>query len=190
MHDVGVGQIMKLITALALLLSMVIPQAAYCAEESQQFTAIGAFSNMRFTEEHQYGAEVHLWREGDGFVGLFFFSEGLIGDTPIGLIENVEYDSTTGAISFTSRLTIGQHFCNVHRDVPSRDGFGFKGTLSSSSLSGALSRSDALHPANRPIEENVILKKVSDDGAPRVYASRADWETAYRETLKVRGPKW
>jgi hypothetical protein len=187
---VGCGEIMKLRMALVLSFSTIVFQAAHCAEKSKNLTAIGSYSNMRFTKEHQYGSEVHLWRDSDHFVGHFFFSEGLSGDTPIGLIENVEYESKTGAISFSARLTTGQHFCNVHRDVPSRDAFNFKGTLSASSLSGALSRADALHPGNQPVTENVILKKASDDGTPRVYASREAWEAAYREAFKARGPKW
>jgi len=145
---------------------------------------------MRFTQEHQYGTEVHLWREGADLFGLLFYSGGrLIGDPPTGLLEDIRYDSKTGAISFVSKLTTGQHFCKVHKDVPAHDLFSFNGKLSEYSLSGVLTRSDALHPENPPtVEEQVMLKKTS--GAITDHRSRADWEAMLKKTLKFRGPKW
>ena len=47
-------------------------------------TVVGEFTNMRFTQEHQYGYELTLWRAGGCLVGFFHRAEGLAGDTPMG----------------------------------------------------------------------------------------------------------
>jgi hypothetical protein len=50
--------------------------------DSTTIHPLGAFSNMRFTEEHAYGYRVDLWWAGPCRFGLFEASEGLSGDTP------------------------------------------------------------------------------------------------------------
>ena len=178
-------------TWLALVLTLLIPHAGDANGEPQKFSTIGSFSNMRFTQEHQYGVEVQLWREGQELLGLLSYSEGLIGDTPTGLLEQVRYDPQTGEVSFRARLTTGQHFCKLHKDVPSRDLFIFQGRLSRSSVTGVLKRSDLLHPESPTSEERVVLRKLKGEGANQVdYRSRSEWNTAAREILRLRGPKW
>jgi len=132
-----------------------------------------------------------LWREGTDLFGLFSYAEGLMGDTPTGLLEDVKYDPASGIIAFRSRLTTGRHFCKVHNNVPSRDVFTFQGKLTNSSLAGVLKRSDALHPENIPKEEKVSLKKMVGEAWDQPsYDSRAGWEAAVNQILKLRGPKW
>jgi hypothetical protein len=58
---------------------------------------VGEFSNVRYTAEHAYGYAVQLWRDGDRLIGLLMVSEGLQGDTPTGMLENVRFNSRTGA---------------------------------------------------------------------------------------------
>lgn len=159
------------------------------AGQSAQIVGLGTFSNFRFTEEHQYGASVQLWREGEAVFGLFSYSQGLIGDTPAGLLEKVSFDSKTGHISFTARLTMGLHGCKVHSNVPSQDIFHFDGVLSKTSLSGTLKHADNLHKEQAPTEENIVLKK-SDDWVVTQYTSREQWETGIKDILRFRGPKW
>ena len=175
---------------LTLALMLFVSQTGRANEEPSAFTAIGSFSNMRFTQEHQYGSEIQLWREGANLLGFFFHSDGgLTGDTPAGLIENVTYNPATGMISFVSKLTIGQHFCKVHQDIPSRDSFTFQGKLSNSSLSGVLKRADGLHPENPPMAEEVTLKRMGAENQP-LYSTRASWDAASKQILKFRGPRW
>lgn len=159
------------------------------ADQSAQIVGLGTYSNFRFTEEHQYGASVQLWREGEAVFGLFSYSQGLIGDTPAAMIEKVSFDSKTGHISFAARLTMGLHGCKVHRNVPSQDVFHFDGVLSKTSLSGTLKHADNLHKELAPTEENIVLKK-SDDWVVTQYASRAQWEAGMKDMLRFRGPKW
>ena len=176
---------------LALVLTLLAAQPGRSSGESQRFTTIGSFSNMRFTEEHQYGAEIQLWKEGGELLGLFSFSEGLIGDTPTGLLEHTKYDPRTGIFSFEARLTTGQHFCTLHKDVPSRDVFSFRGKLSRGSVSGVLKRSDLLHPEAPATEERVVLRRSTGKHANQAdYRSRSEWSAASGKILKLRGPKW
>src|SRR6059036_1337382 len=75
--------------------------------DSASIRVVGAFSNMRYTEEHAYGYTVDLWRAGDCLFGFLLASEGLAGDTPTGLLEEVQYNERTGALSFRARLSTG-----------------------------------------------------------------------------------
>jgi hypothetical protein len=171
------------------LLGLIVFSVIAQADQSPKMFALGAFSNFRFTEEHQYGAGVQLWREGEAVFGLFSYSQGLIGDTPAGVVEKVSFDPKTGHISFTARLTMGMHGCKVHSNVPSQDVFHFDGVLSNMSLSGTLRYTDNLHQELAPTEENVVLKK-SDDWVVTQYRTREQWEAGVKDILKSRGPKW
>ncbi|MSO22732.1 MAG: hypothetical protein EXQ58_05645 [Acidobacteria bacterium] len=166
-------------TWLVFVLTLFVSQVVHTDSGSQRFISLGSFSNMKFTEEHQYGAKVQLWREGTELLGLFSYSEGLIGDTPTCLLKHTKYDPQTGNISFHTKLTTSQHFCKIHKDVPSHDQFDFQGKLSNSSAAGVLKRSDALHPENPPTEEKVVLKKLVGEEANQTdYRSRSEWESA------------
>jgi len=155
----------------------------------QPFVAVGSYSNFRFTKEHQYGAGVDLWRDGSTLVGLFSYSAGLAGDTPTGRLEDVSFDPNTGRISFTARLTMGEHACKVHAAVPSQDVYRFSGVLADRSLSGTLRHADNLHPEAAPTEERVILLRSDEEPVVR-YTSREQWESGIGAILRFRGPRW
>jgi hypothetical protein len=84
---------------------------------------IGEYSNMRYTAEHAYGYTVQLWQDGNQFFGLFMSAFGLAGDTPTGLLEDVKFNPSTGALSFTARLTVGSAYLGEGRQEPTRDFF-------------------------------------------------------------------
>ena len=122
-------------------------------------------------------------------IGLFLVSQGLQGDTPTGMLENVRLDSHTGALSFTSKLTTGLAVLPGGRQEPSRDLFEFSGTLKAAALTGTLKRSDlrqSLRPGSR---ERVQLKIQPQAVMPRA-SSYAEWKRQAGEILKRRGPKW
>ena len=159
------------------------------AGELQPFTALGAYSNFRFTQEHQYGAQVELWKDGSSLVGRFYYSEGLIGDVPVGLLEKIEFDPVTGKIAFSAKLTRGEHSCRIHKNVPGRDLYNFEGVLTATSISGILKHADGLHPEQAPTEEKTVLQKL-DAASIIQYQSREEWESATKTILRYRGPKW
>lgn len=175
----------KYITIILLFFSVIVQ-----AEQSKNFTSLGAFSNFRFTTEHQYGSGIQLWQKGESLFGLFSYSQGLIGDTPTGEIENASFNPKTGHIVFIARLTTGQHFCNVHKKgVHSQDIFTFNGVLSSTSLVGTLNYTDNLHQDRAPIPQKIILKKTKDWFNIQ-FKDRDQWNIVVKKILKYRGPKW
>jgi len=173
------------IALLGLILFFVVAQAG----ESQKVSALGMYSNFRFTEEHQYGAGVQLWQEGAALFGLFSYSQGLMGDTPAGALENVVFDSETGRLSFSAKLTMGLHGCKFHNNVPSQDVFSFDGVFVNDSISGTLRHSDNLHHEQAPTEETIVLKR-SENWIVTQYQNREQWEADIKNILKFRGPRW
>src|SRR5689334_12968176 len=99
------------------------------AQAAISISVVGEFSNMRFTGEHAYGYSVQVWRAGGQLVGLFLASEGLAGDTPAGILENVTFDTRTGALSFRAKLSIGSDVQANGSQAPSWDLFEFTGKL-------------------------------------------------------------
>ncbi len=163
----------------ARLLLAVLPLiAASFAQAPRPITFVGEFSNMRYTEEHAYGYSIQLWREGAAVFGLFLASEGLAGDTPTGLLDDLKYDPRSGKLSFKAKLTMGVDA----RQQPSHDLFEFDGTLSARAVSGVVKHGAA--------SERINLRKLQPDAAlaqPRTYD---EWKLQTDEILRRRGPKW
>jgi hypothetical protein len=159
------------------------------ADPPQKIITRGTFSNYQYTDEHQYGAGVQIWQEGSGLFGIFANAQGLIGDTPTGVLENISFDSKTGRISFTAKLTMGLHSCKTHENIPSQDIFNFAGVLTATTLAGTLQHADKLHQENVPTEEKVVLEK-SEDWIVTQFQNREQWKAAVTNILKLRGPKW
>jgi hypothetical protein len=151
---------------------------------------IGAFSNMRYTEEHAYGESVLLWRAGSCIFGLFESSQGLQGDTPIGELQDVTFNLNTGALKFGAKLTMGVIAGPTSpTELPSRDLFTFDGTLGPSRLTGALIHATQLDP--RPPARNIVLAaSVRDAEFMRGSATYGAWREKWEPILKRRGPKW
>jgi len=151
---------------------------AVFAQAPRPITFVGEFSNMRYTEEHAYGYTIQLWREGTSVFGLFLASEGLTGDTPTGVLDDLKYDPRSGRLSFRAKLTMGLDA----RNQPSHDLFEFDGKMSARAVSGVLK-----HAAER---ERINLRKVETDPAfdqPPTYDA---WKRQTDEILRRRGPKW
>lgn len=139
-------------------------------------TPVGVFASWRFTEEHQYGAEVRLWRVGDRLLGLFFQKEGLVGDLPTGLLEQVGFEAATGRLSFEAQLSTGLHGCRAHPLVPSWDLFRFEGRLSDTALAGVLAHQDLRHREIAPRSEQVTFRRSEERLA--TLPSEAAWQRA------------
>jgi hypothetical protein len=145
---------------------------------------------MRFTTEHAYGVSIELWREGASVFGLLDFADGLQGDSPMGLLEDVTFDRPGGGVSFKAKLSIGLHYCRQHpRPVPSRDVVQFSGKLTDVALTGKLVLSDALHPERKPQIEQIVLKRTATV-TPIEAANYLEWKSKAEPILKIRGPKW
>ena len=151
---------------------------------------IGAFTNMRFTEEHAYGYTVELWRDGDRLFGFLMVSEGLAGDTPTGLLEDVNYDQATHRLAFRARLSMGLFYDKTHNGAPSQDVFRFKGILRKDEVTGSVEHTNMLTPEASPQREDVVLKHSAEQsGDMPVYENYEGWKRVADEILKRRGPK-
>jgi hypothetical protein len=152
----------------------------------------GAFSNMRFSEEHAYGYIVELWRAGKCLFGLFESSEGLAGDTPTGMLNQIRHDGATGRLVFEARLTMGITKPKNATDwVPSRDLFHFSGHLSARVLRGKLTQSDGLRPELSSVKRDVILPLSTQQQELMIPAATyGEWRKQAEQILRARGPKW
>ena len=152
---------------------------------------LGVFTNMRFTREHQYGYSVELWQEKNRLFGFLLVSEGLIGDTPTGLLEDVVFEPKTGRLTFQARLSTGSTFNSNNEQIPTRDVYRFNGTLKSQKLTGVLEHTDALDRVATSTKKNVSLRRSKSESGSMIEArSYKEWEKEANEILKLRGPKW
>lgn len=150
---------------------------------------LGEFSNMKFTEEHAYGYTVQLWRQGDQIIGFLQSSEGLAGDTPTGVLEQVQFDPRTQSLSFQAKLTMGVVLLAQGRQEPTHDLFEFRGTLGSAALVGVIRRRDMLRPTAKAEIRQVRLRKQSGENMIE-FESYPEWKKSADQILKFRGPKW
>ena len=157
----------------------------------EPIVTIGAFSNMRYTSEHAYGYKVELWRERNRIFGFFLASQGLQGDTPTGLLEDVKFNPRTGQLAFRARLTSSLFSNRDFHRAPSREVFQFRGVLKGDRMIGTLEIANALTPAEAPKRTEVKLKRSQSESEVLIEAqSYDDWKSQAEKILKFRGPKW
>jgi hypothetical protein len=132
----------------------------------------GGFTNVRYTEEHAYGQEVNLWRQGNRLLGLFLFTDGLQADFHTGLLEHLRFNSATGELSFDAYASQ----------------FYFDGRLDKATIKGVLKR---MHPVDgrQVAEERVVLKRNANlTNGMRDYLSEDEWNADANRVLKRLGP--
>ena len=185
----------RILIAIALpLTGTVRAQEVECAPipDTTSIQILGAFSDMRYTEEHAYGQTVELWRTGKCIFGFLEVAAGLAGDTPTGVLIQVRHNSGTGDLAFTAKLTTGLTYAvNAKEWVPSRDFFVFGGRLSGGMLKGKLRHYDQLRPDLQPVERGVVLPRSKD--AQELMSDAAtygEWREQAQWILRARGPKW
>ncbi|MBI3563021.1 MAG: hypothetical protein HY080_15025 [Gammaproteobacteria bacterium] len=179
----------KILVCCCLVILSSLGHAAEAVQNTPAVRFVGSFSNYHYTQEHQYGSQIVLWQYKNTVVGLFYQAEGLAGDTPRGMIENVQLQPRSGRLTFQAKLTTGIHSCKVHNNVPSQDLFVFSGVLRRATLTGTLRHRDMLHEENKDRDIKVSLRH--DLQAPyQSFNSLDAWQQHYAEELKQYGPKW
>jgi len=141
--------------------------------ESGPVVVVGAFSNIRYTEEHAYSQAVQLWRQEDRLLGLFMYTDGLQADFHTGLLEHVRFNPATGELSFDAYASQ----------------FHFDGRLEETTVKGLLKR---MHPVDghQVTEDQVILTRSAEiTDSMRGYASEKEWNRDAAEVLKRLGPR-
>jgi len=148
---------------------------------------IGEFTDMRFTEEHAYGYLVQLWSSDKKLFGILMASEGLVGDTPTGLMEDVTYDPATGRLAFKARLSLGFTRDGQGHWIRAYNYFRFDGVISGAEVRGVFEISDELRPEAAPRREEVVLKK-SDEGSDSLFRPRSypEWKSWVDKIVRPR----
>jgi hypothetical protein len=159
--------------------------------QSEPIQAIGCFANIHADGEAAYGYVVQLWLRGRQIIGLIEYYSGDVADPPMGIISKVRYDSSTGKISFTAKLTTGLHSCRVHKDVPSHDLLSFRGLLRPDRLEGAIHLENQLDSPPVIIEDHENIQMPRDPGClVENYEDYDAWWAYWQPVYKRRGAKW
>jgi hypothetical protein len=168
-------------------------QSAACPAiaDTTAITTVGAFSDMRYTEEHAYGHAVILWRAGTCLFGLFESSQGVDSDMPIGELHDVAYDPATGRLSFSATLTMGMVSVPGARTfAPSCDVFTLDGALRGDLVAGTIAHAVRNVPTAEPTRVEVVLRRSAEETELMGDASTLGvWRDHWRPILRRRGPK-
>lgn len=161
---------------------------------SNAVETVGVYSNVRIShgeDPHAYGYDVELYRHDGALFGLFYSSQGMVGDTPRGRLQEVRYDAASGKLFFRAKLTVGREYGKDSGDDgrPSRDLFEFDGKLGAKSLSGVVLHRNGYRPQDAGERETVTLKldpQRTRDARELAPASLAAW---LAEPVP-NGPQW
>jgi hypothetical protein len=157
-----------------------------------QMVPAGDYTNQHFTAEHCVGYELQLWKLNGQLYGALSYCAGLTGDTPIGYIDHVVWNATTGKLTFDAKLTFGNDGPGKDgKDVMSKDFYQFDGTLTATLLSGKMTHEDMAQDHPSPDTATVRLKLDKSmtkmmDKYPTVEA----WKVVFDDYMTDRGPKW
>lgn len=155
------------------------------------FDYLGEWSDVSVSngeDPHAYGNSLELWQNGVEVAGLFNEFVGPVADPPVGQIQDVTFDPTSGRLSFAARLSIGVTALAGQKEVvPTRDLYVFNGTLSDQDISGSLQKQDHLRNG-AAVTRTVVWKRTRrNDSSGRTLT---EWQTFYATILETRGPKW
>ena len=154
---------------------------------SPPFEFLGKFSNMTYSQEHQGGEHVYLWREQNELYGYMEYSlGGALGDYTTARLENVRFDAATKRLSFQARNPLYDEKGNVIRNL-----FVFDGLIKPNTIEGTLKCRNAMTNGHCPNDQKVSWKKVTleNTGMYRM-GNRQDWETHVNEQLREHGAMW
>jgi hypothetical protein len=111
---------------------------------------MGEFTNMEYSEEHQWGESIELWRSGECVFGIFISMAGLQGDPPRSAIKNGIFDSKTGRLSFNAvykRVTVSSDpVSNLSKETVTENWFVVKGILTKRAFRGTVQKSSSEYP--------------------------------------------
>lgn len=151
------------------------------------FEFLGKFSNMTYSQEHQHGEDVYLWREQNELFGYMEYSlGGALGDYTTARLENIRFDAATRRLSFHARNPLYDESGNVIRNL-----FVFDGRIRPSTIEGILQCRHAItnEPCSNDREVSWETVTVENTGTYRM-GNRQDWEAHVNQQLKEHGARW
>ncbi len=159
-------------------------------QQSPEVKPLGCFANVRGDGEHLYGYSLRLWTSDQGIIGIIDYYSGLNGDSPMGVLTDVQYDAATGTISFQAKLTSGLHYCRKHNGIPSHNLLSFRGLFESDRLKGNLILREDLDSPPVIIDNEVVILMSRQACDLDSYGMYEIWRWYWEPALKSRGPKW
>ncbi len=139
-------------------------------------------------DPHAYGNSLELWKNGGEIVGFLNEYVGPVADPPIGPLQDVTFDATSGRLSFAAKLSLGVTMLAGQKEfVPTHDLYMFNGTLSDQAVSGSLEKQDHLRNG-AAVTRTVVWKRTKRNDSPK--RTLTEWQIFYAPILKARGPKW
>jgi hypothetical protein len=159
---------------------------------SAQMVPLGDYTNQKFTTEHCVGYEVQLWKMNEQLYGMLLHCDGMSGDTPVGYIDHVVWNATTGKLTFDAKLTTGMDIVGTdNHETPAKDYYKFDGTMTALLLSGKMSHEDMAQDHHAPVIASVTMKidKAATKSMTK-YPAVADWQAGNADVMSYRGPKW
>ncbi|HYS06715.1 MAG TPA: hypothetical protein VEW47_16165 [Candidatus Dormibacteraeota bacterium] len=147
----------------------IVPTLSFGAA-SPPFEFLGKFSNMTYSQEHQDGEDVYLWREKNDLYGYMEYSLG----------------AATMKLSFQARNPLYDEKGTVIRNL-----FVFDGLMRANVIEGSLKCRNATTHEPCLNDQTVSWKKVTLKNAA-IYSmgSRRDWEAHINEQLEEHGARW
>jgi len=142
---------------------------------------------MTYSEEHQGGEDVYLWREQNELYGYMEYSlGGALGDYTTARLEDIRFDAATKRLSFQARNPLYDEKGNVIRNL-----FVFDGFIRPDRIAGTLKCRNATTNEHCSNDQTVSWKKVISEntGMYRV-GNRHAWETHVNEQLEQHGARW
>lgn len=149
-------------------------------------TLIGCFENVQTSGEHASGYSVRLWSSGAKWFGVLDRFAGAAFDPPMGLLEAVQHNASTGDISFKARMSFGWASPGSTRELVA-----FEGVLGKDGVRGIFEIEHLDAPQAWRLErESAVLVRSERLCDHRAYADREQWWSFYEPILRARGPHW
>lgn len=163
-------------------LAMLIGWAQCAFAEVSPVIPVGEYSNMRATKsDHCYGYYTKLWRHDSTIVGFIYHSEGLCGDSPTGLLEDVNYEPKTGKLSFKTKISTGCSFNEKKKCVPVIDLVEFNGKLAKAHLVGTMTWHDI--GRKKVLKKENVQLKAEVENSLKPYSSLLEWKSDLKEVF-------
>lgn len=152
---------------------------------------VGAWSNVTISkgdDPHASGIEIEIWEENGKHQGFISEYVGPVSDPPVGKLDAIQLDRSSGSIAFTAKLSVGvSPAAGGNAWVPTHNLYEFKGTLSARAITGVLRRKSLQDDGTGlAYDESLTLSAKSRQPAE----SFEQWSKRWDDAIKARGPKW
>ena len=158
-------------------------------EASSMLEFVGNFSNMNYSEDHQYGEDVYLWRNGEDLYGYMEYSlGGALGDVTMARLEKIRFEPKTGKLSFETRNPLYDGEGNVIRNL-----FVFNGKIQPDMVEGILGCRSAGGGGPCNSDKKITWKKLNKEIKITNELQLIDkdaWEEFVADELQRRGARW